>query len=101
MSIINKLLFFGKNKIDRKSGILSEIKNKEGVFMFMKSGKRKAHPLFAIGVGAMALYGAYSMVACMKKSCVEKAEMLTNVFKMGKKQEKHSSEECTTSEENA
>ena len=31
-----------------------------------------------IGVGALALYGAYSMVCCVK----DKAKMLTNVFKM-------------------
>lgn len=46
--------------------------------MFMKNGKKKTHRILVIGVGALALYGAYSMVCCVK----DKAKMLTNVFKM-------------------
>lgn len=54
--------------------------------MFMKNGKKKMHPILAISIGAMAIYGAYSAVSCMK----DKAKMLTNVFKKKKKCE------CTT-----
>lgn len=67
--------------------------------MFMKNEKKKTRPLLAIGVGAMALYGAYSAVACIKKTCCEKAEMLTNVLKKSKKKEKECAEECDCSEE--
>lgn len=45
--------------------------------MFVKNGKKKTHPIIAISVGVMALYGAYSMVCCLK----DKAQMLTNIFK--------------------
>ena len=47
----------------------------------MKNDKKKSHPILAISVGAMALYGAYSAVSCMKQMCCKKAKMLTKVFK--------------------
>lgn len=49
--------------------------------MFMKNEKKKTRSLFAIGIGAAAVYGAYSMVKCIKDGCQEKAKMLTKVFK--------------------
>ena len=49
--------------------------------MFMKNEKKKTRSILAIGVGAAAIYGAYSMVKCIKESCCEKAKMLTKVFK--------------------
>ncbi len=58
--------------------------------MFMKSGKKKMHPIMAIGVGAMALYGAYSVVHCVKEACMEKGKMITKVFK-----KKASGEKCS------
>ena len=62
--------------------------------MFIKNGKKKARPMLAIGVGAMALYGAYSAVCSVKEMCVEKANMLTNVLKKNKKCEKTSENTC-------
>ncbi len=53
--------------------------------MFMKNGKKKTHPLMAISIGAMAIYGAYSVVHCAKEACVEKGQMLTKVFKKKEK----------------
>ena len=44
------------------------------------------NPILALGIGAMAIYGAYSVVSCTKDMCVEKAKMLTKVMK---KKEKH------------
>jgi hypothetical protein len=54
--------------------------------MLMKNGKKKTHPILALGIGAMAVYGAYSVVSCAKDMCAEKAKMLTKVMK---KKEKH------------
>ena len=45
--------------------------------MFMKNGKKKSHPILAVSVAAMAVFGAYSMMCCVK----DKAKVLTNVFK--------------------
>lgn len=49
--------------------------------MFLKNEKKKQRPLLAIGIGAMALYGAYSAVSCAKEMCVKRMNMLTKVFK--------------------
>lgn len=66
--------------------------------MFMKSDKKKKNPAVAIGVGALALYGAYSMVCCVKNICCEKGKMLTNMFK--KKQNcENSQPDCNCSED--
>ncbi|MBQ9070490.1 MAG: hypothetical protein IJY23_03995 [Clostridia bacterium] len=62
--------------------------------MFMKNGKKKTHPFVAIGVGAMALYGAYSVVSCIKDTCCEKAQMLTKALKKKKNEQKCEEEEC-------
>ena len=64
--------------------------------MFMKNDKKKSRPLLAIGVGALAVYGAYSMVAGAKNICCEKAKMLTNVFKKREKCEEMT--DCTDDE---
>ena len=53
--------------------------------LMMKQGKKKRRPLLAIAVGAMAIYGAYSVVRCAKDACCEKAKMLTKVFKKKEK----------------
>lgn len=60
----------------------------------MKQGKKKRRPLLAIGIGAMAIYGAYSVVRCAKDACCEKAKMLTKAFK---KKEK-CTDKCTCDE---
>ena len=62
--------------------------------MFMKNEKKKNRHLLAIGVGAMAVYGAYSAVCCMKKSCQEKMEMLTKVVKNKKNKNENSAQNC-------
>lgn len=43
-------------------------------------GKKKS-PVFAIAVGALAVFGAYSMVAAVKNCCTEKMKMMTNMMK--------------------
>lgn len=53
--------------------------------LMMKQGKKKTRPLLAIGIGAMAIYGAYSVVKCAKNTCCEKAKMLTKAFKKKEK----------------
>ena len=65
----------------------------------MKNAKKKNRPLLAIGVGAMALYGAYSAVCCMKNACVQKVEMLTNILKKKDKKAKKCTEECKCEED--
>ena len=64
--------------------------------MILKNPKKKAHPILAVGVGAMAIYGAYSMVHCAKERCSDCCKMLTNVFKKKEKCENNSenSAEC-------
>lgn len=59
----------------------------------MKNDKKKKRPMFVIGVGAMALYGAYSAVKCIKETCTESMKMITKVFKNKKKCEK-TAEDC-------
>ena len=59
--------------------------NEVDKLMFMKNEKRKSRHLLAIGVGAMAIYGAYSAVSCVKKKCKNMTKMLTNVVKRKKK----------------
>ena len=49
--------------------------------MLMKNGKKKAHPALAIGIGAMAIYGAYSMVSCVKDMCCEKMKKMSKLMK--------------------
>lgn len=67
--------------------------------MFLKNEKKKGRPLLAIGVGAMALYGAYSVVRSMKETCCKKAEMLTKVIKKSKNKENNCPEECNCESE--
>ncbi len=65
-----------------------KLSKKEEMYMFMKNGKKKTHPLMAISIGAMAVYGAYSIVHCMKESCVSKCQIITKVFKNKENKEK-------------
>lgn len=63
--------------------------------LMMKQGKKKTRPLLALGIGAMALYGAYSAVHSVKEMCCEKAKMLTKAFKKKEKTDKNTCEiEC-------
>lgn len=64
--------------------------------MFMKSEKKKGRHLLAVGVGAMAIYGAYSVVSCIKQMCCEKMHMLTNVVK----NKKNKDDDCASACEN-
>lgn len=64
--------------------------------MFMKNEKKKTKPLLAIGIGAMAFYGAYSAVCSLKEMCVKRMNMLTKVFKNKNKCSKN--DECCASE---
>ena len=56
--------------------------------LMMKQGKKKTRPLLALGIGAMAIYGAYSAVYSVKEMCCEKAKMLTKAFKKKEKTNK-------------
>ena len=51
---------------------------------------------YAVGVGAMAIYGAYSVVSCIKQMCCEKMHMLTNVVK----NKKNKDDDCASACEN-
>ena len=62
--------------------------------MFMKNEKKKSRHLLAIGVGAMAIYGAYSAVSCMKETCLKRIEMLTKVVKCKKNKDSESVTDC-------
>ena len=63
----------------------------------MKNDKKKKRPILVVGIGAMALYGAYSAVKCVKETCTESAKMITKVFKNKKKCE-NSAEDCKCNE---
>ena len=60
----------------------------------MKNGKKRSRPLLAVGIGAMALYGAYSAVKCMKEGCSEKLGMLTKMLKKKKKDDSSCPTDC-------
>lgn len=60
--------------------------------LMMKQGKKKARPLLAMSIGAMAIYGAYSAVHSIKEACIEKTKMLTKAFK---KKEKCNKTQCS------
>ena len=62
--------------------------------MFMKNEKKKSRHLLAIGVGVMAVYGAYSAVSCVKKSCCEKMKMLTKVVNKKKNRDEERAPSC-------
>lgn len=59
---------------------------------FMKSEKKKKHPLLAMAVGGMAMYGAYSAVNSMKCCCMEKMNSMMTMMKSKKKKCQASSE---------
>ena len=62
--------------------------------MFMKTGKKKTHIMLALGVGAAAVYGAYSAVCGVKNMCVNKMKMLTKVVKKNDKASKSDNTVC-------
>ena len=62
--------------------------------MFMKNEKKKSRHLVAIGVGVMAVYGAYSAVCCMKEMCQEKLKMITKVVNNKKNKTSGCDSEC-------
>jgi hypothetical protein len=66
----------------------------EEIYMILKNPKKKARPMIAIGVGAMAIYGAYSMVHSAKERCSECCKMITNVFKKKEKCETSAAEDA-------
>ena len=66
--------------------------------MLMKNGKKKAHPALAIGIGAMAIYGAYSMVSAVKDMCVDKAKRLSSILKKKDTKQKCDCDECECEE---
>ena len=43
--------------------------------------KKKKSPIFAVAIGALAVFGAYSMVSSVKGCLCKKAEKLMNMFK--------------------
>ena len=53
--------------------------------MFSRTQKKKKHPVFAISVAALAVFGGWSAITMAKEFCKEKARMLTKVVKKHKK----------------
>ena len=49
--------------------------------MMFGNDKKKKNPAFAIALGALAVYGAYSMVSSVKNTCSEKCKKITDMFK--------------------
>lgn len=49
--------------------------------MFTRCQKKKRHPLLAVGIGAMALFGAYSLVSAACDMCREKTKTLMRAMK--------------------
>ncbi len=57
--------------------------NGRSKFMFM-GNKKKRHPLLAVAVGGLAIFGAYSLVLCAKNMCCSCKEKVMNLMKFGK-----------------
>lgn len=55
--------------------------------MFMNNNKRKKHPILAMAVGGLAIFGAYSMVCCAKNTALACKDKMTNLMS-GKKRGK-------------
>ena len=62
----------------------------KGYFMF----KKKKRPILAIAVGALAVFGAYSMVCSLKNCCLEKMQMISGMFKKSAPTAPVCDEEC-------
>lgn len=62
--------------------------------MFSRTTKKKKHPLLAVSVGAMALFGAYSLVTAACDMCREKTKTLMRAMKKHK-----CSDSCTCSDD--
>lgn len=52
--------------------------------MFTRCQKKKRHPLLAVGIGAMALFGAYSLISAACDTCREKTKALMRAMKRKK-----------------
>lgn len=52
--------------------------------MFSRTQKKKKHPLLAVSIGAMALFGAYSLVTAACDMCREKTKTLMRAMKKHK-----------------
>ena len=65
--------------------------------MMFGNDKKKKNPAFAIALGALAVYGAYSMVSCVKNTCAEKCKRITDMFKK-KGKDKCCEEDCAESD---
>jgi hypothetical protein len=52
--------------------------------MFSRTQKKKRHPLLAFGIGAMAIFGTYSLVSAVCDVCREKTKALMQAMKRKK-----------------
>lgn len=67
--------------------------------MFMKTEKRRKHKGFAIAIGALAMYGAYSVIKGAKDMCMGRiSAMASCIGKMKKKKKGMAEEVCPESE---
>ena len=67
--------------------------------IFTKAEKRKKHKGFAIAIGALAMYGAYSVIKCTKDFCCSRASAMAGwVDRMKMKKSKAKSQVCTTTD---
>ena len=62
----------------------------ERIFIMFVGNKRKKHPLLAMAVGGLAIFGAYSAVCCAKNGLCTCKDKMTAM--MGKKNKKCSPE---------
>jgi hypothetical protein len=53
--------------------------------MFMNNNKRKKHPLLAMAVGGLAIFGAYSMVCCAKNAALTCKDKMSHMMSGKKK----------------
>lgn len=60
--------------------------------MFMKTEKKRKHKGFAVAIGVLAMYGAYSVIKCAKDMCVSRVSAMAGCI--GKLKRKKMSENC-------
>ena len=77
MSIKINIFVNKANNIDKATAVMGRI-------MFSRTQKKKRHPLFALGVGAMAIFGTYSLVTAACDMCREKMKTLMRAVKKHK-----------------
>ena len=64
--------------------------------MLMKNEKKKKHPLMAIAVGGLAMFGAYSIVSGAKNACKSKVCGMMNAMKKNKgAKQSYDAEDCS------